>query len=183
MIRCALVLFALSTVTGCGEEPSSDRKASMAIPADWQSVEPLAGGEGRPRVSAALPPGLRKTGEVGIDSQMAAYQGAAVSVQFEHGAAAHPGCPAGVSKCVLSNAQIAGRLAKLSIAAAPVGALPFRTVYTFFVPFRQVDDRTGSSSGGAGLLLTVKCVAGPTCQDAERIGSTVRMSNEAGRSQ
>lgn len=168
MIRCAAFLLALAAVTGCGENSSSDDKTSGVIPAGWQTIEPLAGGEGRPRVSAALPQGLRKTTEVGIDSQMASYVGPDVSVQFDYGAASHPGCPAGVAQCVLHETVVAGRPAKMSVAEAGAADLPFRSVYTYFAPLEQGSDRTSDSSNGTGLLVTVKCLEGPTCQVADK---------------
>lgn len=148
------------------------------IPAGWQSVTPLAGGGGRPRVSAALPGDLERTGEAGIDSQLASYRGPNLVVRFDYGARAHPGCPSGVSRCDFRDTEIDGRAAKMSVSEAGVADRPFRSVHTYFVPLAEGAQRSDSSSDGAGMLLIVKCMETPACADAERIASTVRMSGD-----
>lgn len=175
MIARAFGLVALAAVAACSDSSPRDGATAAAVPPGWQKIVALAGGGGRPRVSAALPGDIDRTDEAGIDSEMANYRGPRLSVRFDYGAAAHPGCPAGVRRCALSDTEIAGRPARMSVAEAGEADRPFRSVHAYFVPLGQGASPGRNASGGSGLLLIVKCAEAPACSDAARIASTIRL--------
>lgn len=175
--RAVVTLVVLALVAGCDAGSSGEGQAAATIPAGWQPITPLAGGGGRPGVSAALPADLKRTREAGIDSQMASYEGRNLHVSFDYGAPAHPGCPPGVSQCALREAEIAGRPARASVSAASPAERPFRSIHAYFVPLVEGIPTGNNSSEGAGLLLTVKCSEASSCADAERIASTIRLTD------
>jgi hypothetical protein len=173
-MKRALLMLGLVLCSGCDAQSSSSKEsAAPVVPAGWQVITPLAGGGGRPEVRAALPQHLRQTGETGVDSQLSAYSNNEFFVRFSYGSAAHPGCPPAAVRCIIRDAEVAGRPARLSVAEGGADDRPYRTVYTYFVPGRPA--ASNSSSEGAGLLVTVKCVSAPTCSEAERIASSIRM--------
>jgi hypothetical protein len=173
-MKRALLMLGLALCSGCDAESSSrEESEASVVPGGWQAITPLAGGSERPEVRAALPQNLRQTGESGIDSQFAAYLSDELSVRFSYGSAAHPGCPPAPAQCTIRDTEVAGQPARLSVAEAGAADRPYRSVHTYFVPGRPAAGNT--SSEGAGLLVTVKCVAEPTCPEAERIASSIRM--------
>jgi hypothetical protein len=108
---------------------------------------------------------------------MASYLGRNLYVSFDYGAPAHPGCPPSVAQCDLRGAEIAGRPARASVSAASLGERPFRSIHIYFVPLAEGGPASNGSSEGAGLLVTVKCSEAPHCADAERIASTIRLTD------
>jgi hypothetical protein len=175
--RAVVTLVVIALVSGCDARSTGEGQAAVTIPAGWQPVTPLAGGGGWPGVSAALPGDLKRTREAGIDSQMASYEGRNLYVGFDYGAAAHPGCPPDVASCDLGESEIAGRPARASISAASPAERPFRSIHVYFVPLVEGGPTGNCSSEGAGLLVTVKCSGAPNCADAERIASTIRLTD------
>lgn len=174
--RTVVTLVVLALVSGCDTGSLGGGQAAAIIPAGWQSVTPLAGGGGRPGVSAALPGDLKRTREAGIDSQMASYEGRNLYVSFDYGAPAHPGCPPDAAQCGIRETEIAGRPARASVSAASPAERPSRSIHVYFVPVVEGGPSANNSSEGAGVLLTVKCSEAPICADAQRIASTIRLT-------
>jgi hypothetical protein len=166
-----LVVFFCS---GCDAGGSGGETRAAGAPPGWEVVTALAGGASRPRVMASLPGRMTKTGETGIDSQIASYAGPGLHVRFDYGAEGQPGCAARAAGCEIRNVELAGRPAVLAVSAAPPADEPHRVVYSYFAAMPAEAGAGGASPGGAGLLLTVKCAEKRTCP-AEEIASTVRL--------
>jgi hypothetical protein len=117
---------------------------------------------------------MKKTGETGIDRQIASYAGPGLHVRFDYGAEGQPGCAARGAGCEIRDVELAGRPAVLAVSAAPPADRPYGVVHSYFAAMPAEAGAGGASSTGAGLLLTVKCVEERACP-AEEIASSVRL--------